>query len=100
MIGEIELKREARRVLRRLIGEGRALVRDGDGRFEVLRGDKPERPRLRVEQALVAAFRARDWLVARGTVPESFALSEPGAAWLRRTIADGDPFAAQPAIYR
>jgi uncharacterized protein DUF6456 len=98
MIGEIELKREARRVLRRLMGNGCALVRDEDGRFEVLRAGKPERPRLRVEQAFVAAFRARDWLAPRGTAPESFILSEPGAAWLRRTIADGDPFAAQHQI--
>ena len=29
------------------------------------------------------------------TTPQSFVLSEAGAAWLRRTFADGDPFAAQ-----
>jgi hypothetical protein len=93
MIGEGELQREARRVLRKMLGEGAVLVRLEDGRFAIERGGK--RDPMRIAPEYVSAFRTRDWISPRGTAPQSFVLSKPGAAWLRRTFADGDPFAAQ-----
>jgi GGDEF domain-containing protein len=95
MIGDQELQREARRVLRRLLGEDAVLARASDGWFGVLLNGKPDRPRTRVKPEIVAGFRARDWIAPRRTTPESFVLSEAGEAWYRRTLADGDPFAAQ-----
>jgi hypothetical protein len=68
-------------------------VRLGDGRFTIEKGGR--RDLLRIDPQYVTGFRTRDWIAPRGTVPESFTLSETGAAWLRRTFADGDPFAAQ-----
>jgi hypothetical protein len=95
MIGEQELQREARRVLRRLLAEETLLAREGDGGFVVRRNGRIDPPRLRARPDIVAAFRTRDWIVPRGTEPESFALSAAGAGWYLRTLADGDPFAAQ-----
>lgn len=100
MIGAGELQREARRVLRKLLSEGTALVRREDGRYTIVKDGKTDRARTRVEADMVAGFRSRDWIRPRGTAPESFVLSEPGAAWLSRTLADGDPFAAQHQIRR
>lgn len=96
MIAERDLCREARRVLRKLQGADAALVRTDSGKFLVHRAGKPERSHQGLCAAdYVAGFRTRDWLVPRGTDPQSFSLSEAGAAWLRRTEADGDPYAAQ-----
>lgn len=95
MIGEQELQREARRVLRRLLAEDTLLAREGDGWFVVQRNGRPAPPRLRASPDIVAGFRTRDWIAPRGTTPESFALSAAGAGWYLRTLADGDPFAAQ-----
>jgi hypothetical protein len=100
MIGEGELQREARRVLRKLVAENTALVRLDDGRFTVARNGRPDRARTRVEPGIVSGMRTRDWIRPLGTAPESFALSAAGAAWLGRTLADGDPFAAQHRIAR
>jgi len=93
MIAEGELQREARRILRKLLATGAALVRLEDGRFTIEKEGK--RDVLRIDPQYVAGFRTRDWISPRCTAPQSFALSEPGAAWLRRTMAEGDPFAAQ-----
>ena len=98
MIAERELCREARRVLRKLDGEARALVRGGNGKYLVWRGGKPESSHCTCAQPVVAAFVARGWLEALGTDPQSYRLSEAGAAWLRRAEADGDPYAAQHQI--
>ncbi len=92
MIADGELQREGRRTLRRLLG-GAALVRLEDGRFTIEKDGRLERQRVAPE--FVSGFRARDWISPRGTSPQSFVLSEAGAAWLRRSFADGDPFAAQ-----
>lgn len=94
MIAERELCREARRVLRKL-GEGRRLVRAASGKYLVWRGDKPEPSHSLCASEFVAGFLARDWIAALGTVPESYRMTEAGAAWLRRCDADGDPYAAQ-----
>ena len=93
MIADGELQREARRILRRMLGGNSALVRLDDGRFTIEKDGKQDR--LRIAPEHVSGFRARDWISPRGTAPQSFVLSEAGAAWLRRTFADGDPFAAQ-----
>ena len=93
MIGDGELQREARRVLRKLLGENSVLVRLDDGRFAIEKNGK--RDPMRIAPPYIAGFRTRDWISPRGTAPQSFVLSEAGAAWLRRTFADGDPFAAQ-----
>lgn len=98
MIAERELCREARRVFRKLMGEGRSLVRMTNGKYLVHRLGRPDSARSLVAQEFVAAFRTRDWLTPLGTVPESFSLSEAGASWLRRAEAGGDPYAAQHRI--
>ena len=67
------------------------LARLADGRFTIVRDGKPDRAHTRVAPEMVAGFRSRDWIAPLGTTPESFALSEVGAAWLKRTLADGDP---------
>jgi hypothetical protein len=95
MIAERDLYREARRIFRKLQGADAALVRTESGKFLVHRAGKPERQHGLCAPEYVAGFRTRDWLVPRGTDPESFSLSDAGAAWLRRTEADGDPYAAQ-----
>ena len=93
MIAEGELQREARRVLRKLLHGDAVLVRLADGRFTIEKGARLDP--LRIDPRYIGGFRTRDWIAPRGTVPESFTLSEAGAAWLRRALADGDPFAAQ-----
>jgi hypothetical protein len=93
MIADGELHREARRVLHKMLGDGAVLVRLDDGRYTIERDGVADR--LRITQVYVSGFRARDWISPRGTAPQSFVLSEAGAAWLRRTFAEGDPFTAQ-----
>lgn len=95
MIAANELEREARRVLRRMDGDGSVLTRLEDGRYTLLRDGKKDRAQTRVMADAVAGFRARDWIVPLGTTPESFGLSSAGSAWLRRTLADGDPYELQ-----
>jgi hypothetical protein len=98
VIGDNELQREARRILRKLQPEHSVLERFEDGRFTITHDGKPDRAHTRVAPEFVAAFRSRDWIAPRGTTPESFSLSDAGAAWLRRSLADGDPFAAQHRV--
>lgn len=101
MIPERELQREARRILRKLMSEDSALVRTENGRYLVHRAGKPDSVRHGTcTQPFVAAFRTRDWIRPLGTNPESYGLSEAGAAWLKRSEADGDPFAAQHQLRR
>jgi hypothetical protein len=98
MIAERELLREARRVLRKLGGEGTVLMRGEDGKYRVHGAGRPVRGFAACAPEMVAAFRTRDWIAPRGTEPESFRLSEAGAAWLKRAEADGDPYAAQHRV--
>lgn len=98
MIAERDLCREARRVLRKLMAAGAVLLRCEDGKYRVHVAGKPARGFAAAAAEMVAAFRTRDWIAARGTAPESFRLSEAGAAWLRRAEADGDPYAAQHRV--
>jgi transposase-like protein len=101
MIAERDLCREARRILRKLTAADTALVRTENGKYLLHRGARPERSRHGLCGAeYVAGFRTRDWIKPRGTEPESFTLSEVGAAWLKRAEADGDPYAAQHQMRR
>ncbi|MBV8976968.1 MAG: DNA replication protein [Alphaproteobacteria bacterium] len=101
MMSDREIQREARRIFRKLMGERCALMRTASGRYLLHRDGKPDRSKQGLcAQAFVAAFRTRDWLRPLGTDPESFGLSEAGAAWLRRSEADGDPFRAQHQLRR
>jgi hypothetical protein len=54
---------------------------------------------MRVSAVIVDAFRRRGWLVARGTKPETFAISDAGAGWIARELAVDDPFAAQHRVF-
>jgi hypothetical protein len=47
---------------------------------------------------MVREFLRRDWLRARGTRPESYALSDVGLGWYVRAQESGDPFGAQHRI--
>jgi hypothetical protein len=98
VIAERELCREAQRIFRKLLSGGTRLVRMANGKYIVHRAGRPERSTSLCAAEFVAAFRTRDWIAPCGTEPESFALSEVGAAWLRRCEADGDPYAAQHQI--
>jgi hypothetical protein len=84
-----ELEREARLVLRRLAA-GARLERRGDG--HVLMGKRAGRA---VPAALVSLLRAREWLCEEGGV---LVASRVGLAWLSRSQAGGDPFAAQHRV--
>ncbi|MEI9931495.1 MAG: hypothetical protein WDM89_13390 [Rhizomicrobium sp.] len=99
MIADNELQREARRILRKLDVAGSVLARLDDGRFTIISGRKA-RPRAYAREAGACRriSHARDWIAPQGTTPESFVLNAAGAAWLKRTLADGDPFAAQHQI--
>lgn len=91
------LRREARRVLRRL-GETRGHLRPIDSTHYGLfvRRGRSGKPALKVERRRVAGFRAEDWL---SDCPDCGAgcliLSPAGAAFLRRADAQEDPFAEQ-----
>lgn len=98
MIAERELCREARRVFRKLAAEEARLVRTANGKYILHRAGKPERSYSLCAAEFVAAFRTRDWIAPCGTEPESFRLSDAGAAWLKRAEAGGDPYAAQHQI--
>jgi hypothetical protein len=100
MIAERELCREARRIFRKLLCEDGALIRTPNGKYLVHRRGRPERSHGLCAAEYVAGFRTRDWLVPLGTEPESFRLSEAGAAWLKRSEADGDPYGAQHQLLR
>jgi Domain of unknown function (DUF6456) len=92
-VGEWEVEREGRVVLRQLEETGGHLMplnRRGYG----LISSGAASP-LRVAKVMVQEFFRRDWVVPRGTTPQTFALSDPGLFWLRRQEAGREPFAAQ-----
>jgi len=94
-VGEQEVLREARRVLRKLASGKRLVAYDAE-RFAVT-GTGALRNAVKVERATVDAFVARDWV--RGTADEGFVLSDVGLGWLKRAECDSaDPFAAQHRV--
>lgn len=89
---ENELEREARRLFRKLAA-GARLCRLDDGSYAlVARARKAEHAKARVDGAIVAAMRAKGWLVGGEA---EYALGEAGLFWYRRDGAAADPFAAQ-----
>jgi hypothetical protein len=94
-VGEQEVLREARRVLRKL-ASGKRLVAYDRGRYAVT-GTGALRNAVKVERRTVEAFAARDWL--KGSAENGFALSDAGLGWLKRAeCEDASPFAAQHRI--
>jgi hypothetical protein len=94
-VGEQEVIREARRVLRKL-ASGKRLVAYDRGRFAVT-GTGAMRNAVKVERRTVEAFAARDWL--EGSVESGFALSDVGLGWLKRAeCEEASPFAAQHRV--
>jgi hypothetical protein len=92
-VGEQELAREGRRILRKLVG-GDTLRRCGDGRYALVRRTaKPEHAKLHIEAAPVEALAACGFLVAGAD--GSLAVSDTGRGWYLRAAAAADPFAAQ-----
>jgi hypothetical protein len=86
---EGEVAREAKRVLRKLLVTGARLV-PADRSYALL-GAAGKR-QVSAALALVDAFRRRDWLAPCAEQEGAFVLSD---AWIRRALADDDPFAAQ-----
>ena len=86
MIGEQQLKQEARRVLRRLCGPRQVLFARG-GDFVLGRGSDS---RVRVAAALVQAFAREGWIAPDG--PGRFVIGAAGRDFLAR---EADGFAAQ-----
>ena len=94
--GSPEVEREARRVLRRLTEKRVFLAPEAAGQF-VLAGSKRAGRNMRVSAVIVSEFRARGWIVPRGTTPETFELSDAGARWF--ASSGGDVFgAAKPFL--
>jgi hypothetical protein len=92
-----EIMREARRILRKLAAPGALLALAAeDGTYAVLaRGGA--KPQLKISTDLVAEFRRRDW-IAPACSGDGFVLSDAGLGWLRRAMAESDPFATQHRI--
>lgn len=89
---ENEIEREARRILRKLMGDdARLMPLPGSG--YVLMEKTNAHPTAQVSGALVDAFLKRDWLAREGE--DALVISDAGAGWLTRETAEGDGFAAQ-----
>ncbi|MGA7674024.1 MAG: DUF6456 domain-containing protein [Rhizomicrobium sp.] len=95
-----ELAREARKILRKLLG-GAHLRRGEDGRFAVvLRANGAQHAKTKVDAALAAAMRAKGWLAAEGEDGARLVLTPAGEGWYLRALAGCDPFAAQHQLRR
>src|ERR1700753_458284 len=93
-----QIEREGRRVLRKLSERGLFLAPETGGQY-ALAGSKRAGKLMRASAVVVEAFRRRGWLVARGTKPETFAISDAGQGWIARALAADDPFAAQHRVF-
>ncbi len=95
-----ELTREARKILRKLLG-GAHLQRGEDGRFAVVtRARSAEHAKTRIDAALIAAMRAQGWLAAEDEDGARLVLSDAGEGWYARAVAECDPFAVQHQLRR
>ena len=95
-----ELTREARKILRKLLG-GAQLQRGDDGRYAVTtRARGVLHAKIKIDAALVEAMRAEGWLEAADESGARLVLSEAGEGWYVRATAEGDPFAVQHQIRR
>ena len=95
-----EIEREGRRVLRKLMPPATRLQPSAQGAGYALMapGRDGLKQSLRIRAALVEAFRRRDWIALAPGEPQCFALSDAGLGWIRRTLAEANPFAAQHRI--
>ncbi|HEY7979123.1 MAG TPA: DUF6456 domain-containing protein [Rhizomicrobium sp.] len=91
-VGGFEAEREGRRVLRRLADRKLFLAPEAGAQFALAGSHRAGRT-MRVSAVIVEEFRTRGWIAARGTTPETFAMSDSGAAWLASSGAP-DPFGA------
>jgi hypothetical protein len=99
-LAEGEILREGRRALRKLAVQDATLVPAPQGfdyRLVTPRREGPKRGML-VSAELVHAFQRRGWLAPLPNEPHCFAISEAGLGWVRRALAEDDPFAAQHRI--
>lgn len=93
---EAEVKREAKRLFRRLSEPQMRLEKSSSKSYAMMGEGAVNAGRVSVP--IVRALLRRDWLTPRGTSPESYALSETGLAWYTRAMAKEDRFAAQHRI--
>jgi hypothetical protein len=93
-----QIEREGRRVLRKLSEAGLFLAPEAGGQY-ALAGSRRAGKLMRASAVAVEAFKRRGWLLARGTRPETFAISDAGAGWIARELAVDDPFAAQHRVF-
>ena len=99
-LGENEIAREARRLLRQLSTPGAHLRRDGEEHFRVVSRDGAvKQTGARISAGLAAAFAKRGWIARAGTA-QNYVLSDAGLGWFRREQAQDDPFAAQHQLRR
>lgn len=100
-LAEGEILREGRRLLRKLMLPAARLTATSDGSFVLMTTIREqERRRLAIFAELVQAFRCRDWIECAQGDPRSYVLSDVGLGWIRRSLAENDPFAAQHRIQR
>jgi hypothetical protein len=64
----------------------------------MVRGRDGLKQSMRVSAAMVEAFRRRDWIASIPERAQVYAIAEPGLGWIRRTLAEEEPFAAQHRI--
>ncbi len=97
-VGEQELEREGRRILRQLMAPGARLVRRDDGSYEVaVKGGSPATRRTRISANIAQGFIARKWVDGHAAV---LVLTDTGHAWFLRATAHENPFAAQHQVLR
>ena len=93
-LAEGEIAREGSRVLRKLAADEGATLAPTRGGYRVITAAKYARSSAQVASTVVLAFHHRGWL-APATKTGAFVLSDAGLFWLRRALAEEDPFAAQ-----
>jgi hypothetical protein len=97
-IGEGELEREGRRILRQLSTPGARLAQREDGSYEVmLKGVPVATRRMRISAGMAQGFVARRWVDGHAAV---LVLTDIGHDWLLRATAHENPFAAQHQVLR
>jgi len=99
-LSEGEIAREARRVLRKLMARDAELAPSPQGADYALMapGRNGRKHVLRVSAQFVETFRRRDWIAPLPGRPQSYGLTDAGSGWIRRALAEDDPFAAQHRI--
>ena len=90
-----EVKREARRILRKLAGAGARLSPVAHGQYAIIRRGDPDSGRVKLSAHLAGEFHRRNWLQSLAEAPENYVLSEAGNAWIAAEISGTDCFAAQ-----